>query len=311
MYRILLVDDEQNVLSALRRELQDDYILESFGSPGEALQRCRDASFDLAIADYRMPDMDGVEFFKHFGALQPDAVRLMLSGQADFNALVGTVNEVHIYRFIDKPWDKAILAATLAEALAHREQILENRRLAECCRQQHHWQRPPNPDRLYQVLVVDDEPNVLSAITRDLNARGGWSDLQSALLQQADPELPREYRDLRFNVYTTSSPAQALERAGQASYDVVIADYLMPEMDGLRFLEAFRKMQPDAARILLSGHADRDVLVDAINRSGIYGYIGKPWREYTLKTTVSRAISYHDLLRENRRLAESSLCKPR
>lgn len=307
MYRILLVDDEQNILSALRRELQSDYALEAFDSPREALQRCRDVRFDLVIADYRMPEMDGVEFLKHFGELHPDAVRLMLSGQADFDALVGTVNEVHIYRFIDKPWDKTGLAATLAEALAHREQILENRRLAERYRRQHHWQRTQNPDRLYQVLIVDDEPNILSAIARDLNARGGWSDLHTAMLYQADPTLPLERRDLHFDIFTTTSPIEALERAKKANYDVVISDYLMPEMDGLLFLEAFRKIQPDAARILLSGHANKDTLVNAINRSEIYGYIGKPWREYILKSAVSQAISYHDLLRENRRLAQAGL----
>ncbi|WP_435628539.1 response regulator [Candidatus Ferrigenium straubiae] len=303
MYRILLVDDEQNVINALRRELQGGYAIEAFINPREALQHCRGARFDVAIVDYRMPEMNGVEFLRQFGALQPDAVRLMLSGQADFDALVGTVNEAHIYRFIDKPWDSPSLAATLAEALAHREQILENRRLAEQYRQQHHWQRPPNPDRLYQVLVVDDEANMLNAITHDLNARGGWSDLHTAMLYQADPTLPLERRDLRFNIFTTTSPIQALERAKQIDYDVVIADYLMPEMDGLRFLEAFRKIQPDAVRILLSGHADKDTLANAINRSEIYGYIGKPWREYLLKNTVSQAIFYHDLRRENRLLA--------
>lgn len=306
MHRILLIDDDRNVLNALRRELQGDYAVEAFDKPREALQRCRDVRFDLVVADYRMPEMDGVEFLRHFGELQPDAVRLMLSGEADFKALIGTVNEAHIYRFIDKPWDKTGLAATLAEALAHREQILENRRLAEQYRQRHHWQRAQNPDRLYQVLIVDNEPNTLSAIARDLNARDGWSDLHTAMLYQADPALPLERRDLRFNISTTTSPIEALERAKRIDYDVVISDYLMPEMDGLRFLEAFRKIQPDAARILLSGHADKDALVNAINRSEIYGYIDKPWREYLLKSAVSQAISYRDLLRENRRLAEAA-----
>ncbi len=306
MHQILLVDDEQNVIKALRRELQDDYAVEAFDSPAEALQRCQDTRFDLVIADYRMPGMDGVEFLRRFAELQPDAVRLMLSGQADFDALVGTVNEAHVYRFIDKPWDRTALAATVAEALAHREQMLEHRRLAERYRQQHRWQPPPNPDRLFQVLVVDDDPKTLNAITHDLNARGGWADLHAAMLYQGDPSLPLERRDLRFNIFTATSPVEALEHAKRASYDVVIADYLMPEMDGLRFLEAFREIQPDAARILLSGHADKETLVNAINRSEIYGYIGKPWQEYLLKNTVSRAISFHELLRENRILAAST-----
>ncbi|MDO8263491.1 MAG: response regulator [Gallionella sp.] len=303
MHQILLIDDDQNILNALRRELQSDYAIEAFSDPHVALQRCRESRFDLAIVDYKMPEMNGVEFLGQFGKLQPDAISLMLSGEADFGAMIGTVNETHIYRFIGKPWDKVELAAALAEALAHREQVLENRRQAEAYRQQKHWKRAHDPSKLYQVLVVDDEPNILSAIARDLTLRGGYASLQMAL-HQADTNLPALHRDFRFNVVTTTSPLQALERARQATYDVVISDYLMPEMDGLSFLEAFGKIQPDAARILLSGRADKDVLVKAINSSEIYGYISKPWHEYTLRSTVTQAIVHHELLRENRRLAK-------
>lgn|SRR5574340_483272 len=304
MHQILLIDDDRNVLSALRRELRSDYIVEAFEDPHAALQRCRESAFDLAIVDYKMPEMNGVAFLREFVKLQPEAVPVMLSGEADFGAMIGTVNEAHIYRFIRKPWDAAELAATLAEGLAHREQSMESRRLADAYRQQRHWQKARDPDKLYQVLVVDDEANLLSALARDLTMRGGYADLQAALMYQADPEFPALHRDFHFNVVTATSPLQALERAREATYDVVISDYLMPEMDGLRFLEAFRKMQPDAARILLSGRADKDVLVKAINSSEIYGYISKPWHEYTLRSTVTQAIVHHELLRENRRLAK-------
>jgi DNA-binding NtrC family response regulator len=304
MHRVLIVDDEQSVLNALRRELYGTYQIETFDKPEEALEHCLHAQFDLVIADYQMPGMNGIEFLKRFGKLQPDAVRLVLSGQAGFGAMVDSINEAHIYRFIDKPWDSAELAATLVQGLAHRAMLLENRRLAELCRKERHWQRAEDSDKLYQVLVVDDEPNVLSAVARDLMVRERFDDLHMALLYQADPGSPVAHHDFRFNVHTAASPLQALERARQVNYDVVIADYLMPEMDGLRFLEALRQIQPDATRILFSGHADKDVLARAINGSEIYGYIGKPWHEYELKNTVSQAVAYRNLLRENRYLAE-------
>lgn len=306
MYQLLLIDDEPNILSALRRELQSTYAVQPFSDPQQALLHCRDNRVDLAIVDYKMPQMNGVEFLKQFGKLQPDAVRLMLSGEADFNALISTINETHIYRFISKPWDSTELAATLAEALSHREQALENRRLAAVCREHRNWQPAQNPNRIYQVLVVDDEPNILSALARDMNARGGFYDLQMAMQHQADPSSPQEHRDLHFNIHTATSPRQALERARQVHYDVVVSDYLMPEMDGLSFLNAFREIQPDAVRILLSGQADKEVLVKAINNAEIYSYLGKPWHEYTLHNTLAQAISYRDLLRENRLLAKQA-----
>ena len=304
MYRILIVDDEQNVLNALRRELQDQYLVETFSDPVAALEHCHNAAFDLVIADYQMPEMNGIQFLKQFGKLQPDAARLVLSGETDFGVLAGSINETHIYRFIGKPWDRTELATMLAQALAHRATLLENHRLAEDYRKQRHWQRANDPNKLYQVLVVDDEPNILSAVARDLTTRSGFDDLHMVLLHEADPEFPVQHRSFRFNVATLTSPLNALERAKKVAYDVVISDYLMPEMNGLSFLESFRQIQPDAVRILLSGQVDRDKLVDAINRSEIYSYIAKPWREYVLKNTVSQAVVYRELLRENRYLAE-------
>lgn len=299
MYRILLVDDEQNVLNALCRELQSDYAVEAFSDPHEALQRCQTTRFDLALVDYKMPQMNGAEFLSQFGKLQPDAVRLMLSGEADFNALIDTINEAHIERFISKPWNHTELTLTLAFALTQREQVLKNQRLTDAC---HTPLNRPNSDRVYQVLVVDDEPNVLSAIARELNAGSALNAPRMDMSHQGD----QSSRDLHFNVFTTTSAIKALEQAKQINYDVVISDYKMPEMDGLHFLEAFGEIQPDAARILLSGNADRDALVSAINYSNIYTYISKPWHEYILRNTLAQAILYHDLLHENRLLAEQA-----
>jgi len=303
MYRILIVDDEQNVLNALRRELQETYLVEVFSDPVVALEQCRKVAFDLVVVDYKMPEMNGIQFLKEFERLQPDAARLVLSGQADFDVLVSSINEMHIYRFIAKPWDQMELAVTLAQTLAHRATLLENRRLAEIYRAQYVWHRPYDPYKLYQVLVVDDEPNVLSAVERDLTARDRFDDLYMAHLHESDPDFPVPNFDFRFTVYTDTSPLQALERAKQVAFDVVIADYLMPEMDGLRFLDAIRQTQPDAATILLSGQADMETLVNAINRSEIYSYISKPWHKYVLNSTVSQAVAYHDLLQENRYFA--------
>ena len=305
MYHILLVDDEQNVLNALQRELKGEYGIEAFSNPADALRRCRETSFDLVIADYRMPDMNGVEFLKQFCKIQPDAARLILSGQADTDALVSAINETHIYRFISKPWDKLELIGTIFQTLAYRKVMLENHRLTEAYRAKRNWEHKPyEPDKLYQILVVDDEQNVLSAVARDLTSRSTFQDLHMVLRHEADPDFPLKHSDFRFNVYTTTSPLQALERARQVSYDVVIADYLMSEMDGLRFMEAFRKIQPDAARILLSGHANMEILTDAINRLEIYSFIGKPWRDDELKNSVTQAVAYKNLLLDNQRLAK-------
>ncbi len=144
MSRILILDDEDSILKSLKRLLRvapcsignKTFTLEveAFVSPLAAILRARHEPFDLFLSDYRMPEMDGIEFLKTIKGIQPDAARLILSGYADLNALVRAVNEVGIDRFIGKPWNDYELLSAIAQSLAHRELLLENRQLANLVR---------------------------------------------------------------------------------------------------------------------------------------------------------------------------------
>ena len=124
MYRILLVDDEPNILSALRRclasidvgELDGEALkVEAFTSPEQALERSEEQDFDLVVSDYRMPGMDGVEFLSAMMELQPTVPRVICSGYADRDAIIAAVNEVQLARFIGKPWvDDELASAVVA-----------------------------------------------------------------------------------------------------------------------------------------------------------------------------------------------------
>ncbi len=137
MHKLMLVDDEPNVLRALHRLLaKAGYELEEYTDPEAALKRAATATFDLILSDYRMPQLDGIELLKRLRTMQPDAVRLVLSGYADLDGLQAAINEAEIYRFINKPWYDQELLRTIELALAHRDTVVENRRLAEALRKQ-------------------------------------------------------------------------------------------------------------------------------------------------------------------------------
>jgi two-component system, probable response regulator PhcQ len=134
MSRIMIVDDEESILKALKRlscgprraffgNKTYNLEVETFSSSVAALEHARTEAFDLFISDYRMPELDGVEFLKAVKQIQPDSARLILSGYADLNALVRAVNEVGIDRFIGKPWNDYDLMSAIAQALAHRELV--------------------------------------------------------------------------------------------------------------------------------------------------------------------------------------------
>lgn len=136
MRRILLVDDEENVLKALKRLLRGEFEVETFTNPLDALGRLEEAPFDMVISDYRMPQMDGVVLLKQVRHMQPNAARMILSAYTDLSALLGAINDAQIYRFVSKPWNDQELLVTLHQALEHRDLLLENQRLADQVREQ-------------------------------------------------------------------------------------------------------------------------------------------------------------------------------
>ncbi|MBI1891940.1 MAG: response regulator [Burkholderiales bacterium] len=162
MKRFLLVDDEINVLNALQRILRQrlgdiDVKVETCSDPVEALARIGEMSFDLVISDQRMPMMTGVEFLKAVRKIQPDAVRLMLSAYSEFSAVVNAVNEAEVFRYIAKPWQPEDLEQVIRLALARREQILEDKRLADEMRVQ---RGAMSAQELEAKRLEDEEPGI-------------------------------------------------------------------------------------------------------------------------------------------------------
>jgi response regulator RpfG family c-di-GMP phosphodiesterase len=120
MAHIMLVDDEPHNLSAMMRVLrmQGDHEIERFDAPAAALERARETQFDIVIADYRMPEMDGARFLQAFRQLQPNAYRIIVSGYADSELLRSAINQAQLHRFIEKPVDNMVLLEAVEEGLA-------------------------------------------------------------------------------------------------------------------------------------------------------------------------------------------------
>jgi len=84
----------------------------------------------------------------------------------------------------------------------------------------------------------------------------------------------------------------------------VISDMRMPGMDGVSFLEYVSVQWPDTVRVLLTGYSSLESTIDAVNRGHVYCYIAKPWDDDDLKVTVTQALQHHDVLMENKKLAD-------
>jgi len=132
-------------------------------------------------------------------------------------------------------------------------------------------------EKLPRILVVDDEAFILSALNRLLRNRG-------------------------FEVLTADSGKAGLAILEREPIDVVISDMRMPEMTGAEFLEQTFSRWPNVKRILLTGFADVDSTIAAVNKGKIWRYIAKPWDDEDLILTVQQAAAHRNLMDENARL---------
>ena len=137
-FAVLVVDDEPNILSALRRMLRaHGYCVQTAPGGSEALALLAQAPVDLIISDMRMPEMNGAEFLRRSREHVPEAVRILLTGYADIGSTIDAVNNGEIFRYVSKPWNDEALLATLRAGLERKQLERERDRLLATVTQQH------------------------------------------------------------------------------------------------------------------------------------------------------------------------------
>ncbi|MBU0985503.1 MAG: response regulator [candidate division Zixibacteria bacterium] len=138
-----------------------------------------------------------------------------------------------------------------------------------------------NQDSKHIVVIVDDEEMVLTSLSSFLN-------------------LETEYE-----VVTFTSAAEALAYITDNSIDLVVSDYLMPEMDGISFLARVRDLQPEVPRIILTGYADKENAIKAINEVGLFQYIEKPWDNEDILIILRNGLEKQALMKKlNQKIEE-------
>jgi response regulator RpfG family c-di-GMP phosphodiesterase len=139
-------------------------------------------------------------------------------------------------------------------------------------------------------MMDDHQPTILIVADEKLVTIS----LQNLFLQQSD-----------YEVITRTSAREALSVAGDLPVDLVISDYLMPEMDGITFLSRLKEIQPHIVRVLLTGCADKEKAIRATHSVGLYQYIEKPWDNDNLLMVVRNGLEKRALHRAlERKFAE-------
>jgi len=261
--RVLFVDDEPRVLTTMRMLFRAHYeVYFAEGGP-QALELLRKQPVDVVVSDQRMPGMSGIELLRAARELNPNAMRILLTGYSDLNAIIGSINEGEIFRFVNKPWSNEDLSTTVARAVtAARVSAAATARSSD----EAVTAAPAGP--LPAVLVMDDDERVPP---------------------QIQAILGREFRV--FGATTMSEAVDLLERE---HIGVVISDTRVQDHPVVNLIGTLKQHHPELVSVILTERADAGAAIELINQGQIYRFITKPIVDNACKITVNSALKQHE-----------------
>ncbi len=265
--RVLFVDDEPRILTTMRMMFRGHYDVLIADSGAQALELLKSNPIDVIVSDQRMPGMTGIELLRQARELNPNTMRILLTGYSDLNAIIGSINEGEIFRFVNKPWFDEELTTTVASAV-DAAKATQTVALEEATSP-----ASPQPDQSAGILVLDDNPMI--------------------------PEKIRAILGDRYQVFGATSQQEAVELLEKENIGVMISDTRIQDNPVITLISALKQQRPELVSIILTDRADADAAIGMINQGQIYRFITKPIQDGQCKIMVSSALRQHDRLADN------------
>ena len=249
---ILFVDDEERIVNSLQHLFGDSYEVETATGGMAALERLRARPFHVLVSDQRMPDMPGVELLRQAKELAPRTVRLLLTGYSDLAAIVGSVNDSEVFRFVSKPWQEEDLRATLAEAV--------------------------------DVAIALEAAAAAPAPALPPDAKA------LVLGEPALARAVRELAKGAYTVREATGIDAALQVLAAEEIATLVCDLDIGAGDPAALLRILKKQSPQTQLIAASSASDSELIISLINEARIYRFLKKPVNYSLLQAAMSAAL---------------------
>jgi DNA-binding NtrC family response regulator len=277
-YSVLFVDDEKRILTALKSVFRREYDVYIAGGGEEALAILAENKVDVIVSDQRMPNMLGNELLTKVRQLYPKTMRLLLTGFMDKEAIIKTINEGEIYRFINKPWRNDEIHKTIAEAaLASEFDITE---------------------------TVDHNPSDAKQNSTFLKDIAGNNPDQGVVMMGSSQELRNQIRQVcrqhDINIYGTQSIPQAVGVvSARSGIGVAIIELPVNTDEAIQTISIFKEKRPELISIVLSNETDAETAVALINSGQVFRYLTKPLETEKLEQAMEKAFTRHHILKNH------------
>ncbi len=261
--KLAFIDDEQRILRSMKllfRKTHDVFITTD---PNEYMNYIRNNHVHVAVSDQRMPERVGVDILREVKEISPSTMRILLTGYADLNAIIGSINDGEIYRYLTKPCKSEELLSVVGRAT---EIALTY-----------------NPDEDVAPIHNSDNKQTLLVI-----------DETNELIEQIRKQFSNNYIVLH---------ATGLEEAYDyiANYDVgvCITDIHVNGENIAPIIFTLKQDAPHLVILVQTEFQDAGLLIDLINKGQVYRCLPKPMRPSLLEISVNRAFQHHSKLKES------------
>lgn len=267
--KIAFIDDEPRILRSLKMHFRQSHDVFITTDATELMQYVSANDVKVVVSDQRMPDKQGTEVLRDIKAASPNTIRILLTGYADLNAVIDSVNEGEIYRYITKPWQNDELKKIVNKATEIAEQTQE----------------------VTQNIIQDNEPQ--EPIDKNIGSK------RSILVLDDDENVYQQIKKHFKNAYTVSWASnleQAAELLQKKRFGVTIADSTLNKENITPIVYALKNIQPDLMVLMLTEFKDAHMVIDLINKGQVYRCLPRPTNFSIMSISLDRAFDHHEIL---------------
>lgn len=284
-YNVLFVDDEPRVTSALKAIFRREYNVLIANSGADALAILKKSKVDVLVSDQRMPHMLGNELLAKVSKLYPQTMRILLTGFMDKKAIVDSINQGEVYRFINKPWRNDEMREVVAEAALASEIPVVSM-----------------PHKLDA-----SETSLAPEISKALNAATPVKPIadQALLMMEQQQDVRHQIRkfcsEQEIMIYGTQNIEQAVAAAtSRESIGVAVIELSEDTNSALQTINLLKRARPELITIALTEEYDAHTAVDLINRGQVFKYLAKPLDIVGFQNTIENAFVRHRFLKTHK-----------
>lgn len=266
--KLAFINDEKRILRSMKLLFRKSHDVFITTDPNEYIDYIKNNHVHVAVSDQRMPERVGVDILREVKDISPSTMRILLTGYADLNAIIGSINDGEIYRYLTKPCKSEELQTVVGRATE----------IALTYNPDEDADQIDNSGEKQTLLVIDETEDLIAQIRKQFSNS--------------------------YNVLHAQSLEEAYDYLANYDIGVCITDINVSGENIAPIIFTLKQDAPHLVVLVQTQFQDAGLLIDLINKGQVYRCLPKPMRASLLEISVNRAFRHHTKLKASPELVK-------